>query len=82
MLIFNGKELLAPCPTPILEEHRFARCLWLLILFIRSYHPQLETIPSIHNLKTCHAVVTRGPPNTAFYIAGTLYDAKDPENMT
>jgi hypothetical protein len=31
----------------------------LLIQYIRSYPPYLETISSIRNLRTCHAVVTR-----------------------
>jgi hypothetical protein len=32
-------------------------------IYIHSYPPYLEAISSMHNLRTCHAVVTRDPPN-------------------
>jgi hypothetical protein len=62
-VIFYGEELLAPRPTPKLEDHPFVGCPWLLIQYIRSYPPYLEGISSIHNLRMRHAVVTRDPPN-------------------
>jgi hypothetical protein len=47
-------------------------CPRLLILYIRSFPPKLEGISSIRNLRMCHAVVTRGPPNMAFILTRTL----------
>jgi hypothetical protein len=38
-------------------------CPWMLIQCIHSYPPQLETVFSISNQRTCHAVVTRDAPN-------------------
>jgi hypothetical protein len=35
----------------------------LRIQYIHSYPPKLEGVPSIRNLGTRHAVVTRDPPN-------------------
>jgi hypothetical protein len=58
-LIFYGEELLAPRPTPKLEDHPP----WQLIQYIRSYPPYLEAISSINNLRTRHALVTRDPAN-------------------
>jgi hypothetical protein len=46
MLIFYGEGLLAPCPTPKLDDHPLAICLQLLIQYICSYPPQLEAILS------------------------------------
>jgi hypothetical protein len=43
----------------------FFGCPRLLIQYIRSYPPYLEAVPSIRNLMTRHAVVTRDPPNMA-----------------
>jgi hypothetical protein len=60
MLAFYGEGLLAPRPTPKLEDHplSFVRgCLFNIF----AANLQLEAVPSIHNPRTCHAVVTRGP---------------------
>jgi hypothetical protein len=38
-------------------------CPRLLIQYIRSYPPYLEGVSSNRNLRTRHAIVTRGPPN-------------------
>jgi hypothetical protein len=38
-------------------------CPRLLIQYIPSYPPYLKAVPSIRNLRTRHAVVTRDPPN-------------------
>jgi hypothetical protein len=56
-LISYGERLLAPCPT--LEDHPFQ-------LSMASYS-ELKVISSIHNLRTCHAVVTSDPPNMDIY---------------
>jgi hypothetical protein len=56
-LIFYGEELLAPRPTPKLEDHP------LLIQYIHSYPPYLEAVSSIRNLRTRHAAVTKDPLN-------------------
>jgi hypothetical protein len=61
-LIFYGEELLAPRPTPA-EGPPLVGCLRLLIYYIRSYPPYMEAVSSIRNLRTRHAVVTKGPPN-------------------
>jgi hypothetical protein len=68
--IFYGERLLAPHPTPQLEDHTlsFARdCLF-------NIYSQLPSIAggrsSIRNLRTHHALVTRNPLNF-----GTGYSA-------
>jgi hypothetical protein len=58
-LFFYGEEL-APRPTPKLEDHPLS-AVSTAIQYIRSYPPYLETISSIRNLRTRHAVVTRDP---------------------
>jgi hypothetical protein len=57
-LIFYSEELLAPRPTPKLEDHPVG-CPRLLIQQIRSYPQKLEGVSSICNLRMRHAVVTR-----------------------
>jgi hypothetical protein len=56
-LIFHGEELLAPRPTPKLEDQPLSA--------VRDciYPAYLQAVSSIRNLRTRHAVVTRGPPN-------------------
>jgi hypothetical protein len=66
-LIFYGEELLAPRPTPMLEDHPLSAARDCL-LYIRSYSPYPEGVSSIHNLRTRHAVVTRDPPNMELYM--------------
>ena len=54
---FHGEELLAPCPTPKLEDHPLSAirdCLFNI--FAATLH--IADRSSIHNLRTCHAVVT------------------------
>jgi hypothetical protein len=48
---FSGKELLAPCPTPLsaVRDCLFNKCIATLHIGGRS---------SLHNLRTRHAVVT------------------------
>jgi hypothetical protein len=57
MVIFYGEELLAPCPTPKLEDHPCR-----LSTTAYSMYSQLPSISggrsSICNLRTHHAVVT------------------------
>jgi hypothetical protein len=62
-IIFYGEELLAPRPTPKLEDHPLSAVRDCLFQYIRSNPPYLEAVPSIRNLRTRHAVVTRDPPN-------------------
>jgi hypothetical protein len=49
--------------NPQAGESSLIGCLRLLIQYIRSYPPHLETSSSIRNLRTCHAVATMDPPN-------------------
>jgi hypothetical protein len=62
-LIFYGEQLLAPRPTLKLEDDPLVGCPQLLIQYIHSYPPHLEAVSSIRNLRMCHAMVTRDPPN-------------------
>jgi hypothetical protein len=65
----NGEELLAPCPTPKLEDHPLLAVFdCLFSIFTATLHMGDHT--SICNLRTCHAMVT-GPLITVFYILGT-----------
>jgi hypothetical protein len=65
-LIFYGEELSAPRPTPKLEGHPLSAVQECLInIFPATLH--LESISSIHNLRACHAKVSRDPPNISKY---------------
>jgi hypothetical protein len=58
--VFYGEGLLAPRPTPKLEDHplSFVRgCLFNIF----AANLQLEAVSTIRNPRTRHAVVTRGP---------------------
>ena len=56
---FYGEELLAPCPTPKLQEHLLsAVCDCLFNIITAALH--IGSHSSIHNLRMWHAVVT-GP---------------------
>jgi hypothetical protein len=58
--VFYGEGLLAPSPTPKLEDHplSFVRdCLFNIF----AANLQLEAVPTIRNPRTRNAVVTRGP---------------------
>jgi hypothetical protein len=59
-LNFYDEQLLAPPPTPKLEDH-FIGCPLLLFQLIRAYPPYLEAVWSVRNLRTHHTMVTRGP---------------------
>jgi hypothetical protein len=62
-LVFYGEELLAPRPTPKLEDHLLSAvrdCLFNI--FAATLHTW-RVFPPSANLRTCHAVVTRDPPN-------------------
>jgi hypothetical protein len=56
-------KVVSPVPYPQAGGTSLVGCLRLLIHRIHSYS-QLED-PYIHNPRTCHAVVTRDPPNMA-----------------
>jgi hypothetical protein len=59
---FYSEGLLAPCPTPKLEDHPLSA-----VRDAYSMYSQLHSVPgglpSIRNLRTRHEVVTRDPPN-------------------
>jgi hypothetical protein len=58
--VFYGEGLLAPRPTPKLEDHPLSLVRGCLFnIFAANF--QLEAVPSIRNPRTRHAVVTRGP---------------------
>jgi hypothetical protein len=50
-------------PNPEAGGPPLFACPRLLIQYIRSYHPYLEAVSSICNLRMQHAVVTRDPSN-------------------
>jgi hypothetical protein len=57
MIRFYGEELIAPCPTPKLEDHPLSAvrdCLFNI--FAATLH--FEGRSSIHNLRMRHAVLT------------------------
>jgi hypothetical protein len=57
MIVFYGEELLAPRPTPKLEDHPLSALRdFLFNIFISTLH--IGGCPSIRNLRTHHAVVT------------------------
>jgi hypothetical protein len=60
-LIFYGEELLAPRSTPKLEDHPLSSVRDCLFNIFAVTPPYLEGVSSIRNLRTRHAVVTRGP---------------------
>jgi hypothetical protein len=54
---FYGVELLAPCPTPKLEDHPLSAVLDCLFnIFAATLH--IGGLSSIRNLRTHHAMVT------------------------
>jgi len=53
MLVVYGEELLAPHPTPKLEDHSLS-AICAVIQYIHSYPLYLEAIP---NLQTGHAIM-------------------------
>jgi hypothetical protein len=57
--------MLAPRPTPQAGEPPLSSCPRLLIQYISSYLPYLETVTSIRDLKTRHAVVIETHITTA-----------------
>jgi hypothetical protein len=61
--IFYGEELLAPRPTPKLEDHPLSA-----VQYIRSYPPYLKGVSSILNLRMRYAVLTRDPPNMVLFL--------------
>jgi hypothetical protein len=58
-LIFFRWGVVSLTPKPQAGGPPFIGCPRLLIQYIRSYHPYLEGVSSIRNLRTRHAVVTR-----------------------
>jgi hypothetical protein len=63
--LFLGQGVVSPMANPQAWGPPLVGCPRLLIQYIRSYPPYLEAAPSIGNLRTRHAVVTRDPPNMA-----------------
>jgi len=60
---FYGKELSTTCPTPKMEDYPLsAVCDCLFNIFTATLH--IGGPSSIHNLRTCHPVVTRDPLTT------------------
>jgi hypothetical protein len=59
MLVFYGEKFLCPHQTSQTRRPHLVGCPQLLIQYIRSYPPYLETVSSIYNPKMRHAVVTR-----------------------
>jgi hypothetical protein len=51
--------------------------LQLLIQYIHSYLPHLETFSSIHNLRMCHDVVMRAPLNIDHMLQSTVMIGRD-----
>jgi hypothetical protein len=50
-------------PNPQAVGPPFVGCLRLLFQYIWSYLTYMEAFSSIHNLRMCHAMVIRAPPN-------------------
>jgi hypothetical protein len=73
MLMFYDAEFLAHLPNPQAGVSSLVDCPRVLIECFRSYPPYQEAL-SIRNLKSRHAVVTRGPLNMApkLYIEHSL----------
>jgi hypothetical protein len=61
-LFFYG-ELLAPRPTPKLEDHLLSAVRDCLFNIFAAALQKLESVSFIRKLRTRHAVVTRDPPN-------------------
>jgi hypothetical protein len=70
-LIFYGEELLAPRPTPQLEDHPLSAVRDCLFNIFSASPPYLEGVSSIRNLRTRHGVVTRDPPNIYYGYYGS-----------
>jgi hypothetical protein len=68
-LLFYVEELIDPrsTPPPQTGGPPLAGYPRLLIQYIRIYPPYLEAVSSIRNLRTRHAVVTKGPLNMDRY---------------
>jgi hypothetical protein len=60
---YGGGGVVSQPPNPQARGPPSVGCPLLLIQYIRSYPPYLETVSSIRNPRTCHAVVTRDPLN-------------------
>jgi hypothetical protein len=56
-LIFYGEELLAPRPTPKLEDHPLSAVHGCLFRIFASNTPNLEVVFFTCNLRTRHAMV-------------------------
>jgi hypothetical protein len=76
MIDFYSEGLLAQHPTPKLEDHPLS-AVRDFIQYICSCTPYLEAFFSIHNLKLCHAVVTRDAPN----MVSTCFSLEDANSM-
>jgi hypothetical protein len=55
-----------PCVT-FRNKPPLVGCRKLLIKYVRSYRPYQEAVPSIRNLSTRHAVVTKDPLTTGIW---------------
>jgi hypothetical protein len=65
--LFLRWGVVSPTHNPLAGGSPIVGCPRLLIQYIRSYPPYLESVSSIRNLRTRHAVVTRDPPNMESY---------------
>jgi hypothetical protein len=61
--MFHVERLIAPRPTPKLEGHPLSAVRDYLFNIFAVTPPYLESLSSIRNLRTRHAVVTRDPLN-------------------
>jgi hypothetical protein len=60
-------------PNPLARGPYVDVCSRLLIQYIRSYPPYLETVSSIRNLRSRLAVVTRDPANLCVFVSICIY---------
>jgi hypothetical protein len=70
----EGGGVLAPRPTPKLEDHPLSAvrdCLFNI--FAPNIPPYPEAVSSIRNLRTRYAVVTRDPLNMVYHSNKTGY---------
>jgi hypothetical protein len=61
--LFLWRGVVSPTPNLQAGGLPLVNCPWLFIQYICSYPPYLEAIPSIRNVRTRHAVVTKDPLN-------------------
>jgi hypothetical protein len=60
-MLFCGEDMLNSAPNQQPGGPPLVGCPRLFIKYISSYHPNVEAVSSIRNMRMRHAVVTRGP---------------------